>query len=163
MARLKTRTREHVIADLGVNFVERQVLLAGFTLEELSRDYGIDLMIRTFSATGEVEGGHINVQVKATDGLRTHVGGATIPFRVDTADMRAWLIEALPVVLVLYDAQGDRAFWLDVKHYARANDLDEDPGGETLTLRIPSENVWHVAAARLIQAVKNDALDYPPK
>jgi hypothetical protein len=39
----KTRTREHVIADLAVNHVERQVLLCGFTLERIVHDYGLDL------------------------------------------------------------------------------------------------------------------------
>jgi hypothetical protein len=36
--RRKTRTREHVIADLAVNHVERQVLLGGGTVERVARD-----------------------------------------------------------------------------------------------------------------------------
>jgi hypothetical protein len=35
----KRRTREHIIADLSVNHVERQLLLCGFTCDELRRDY----------------------------------------------------------------------------------------------------------------------------
>ena len=42
------RTREHIIADLSVNFVERQVLLAGHTIERWYSDYGIDQVISTY-------------------------------------------------------------------------------------------------------------------
>lgn len=45
----KTRTRQHVIADLGVNYVERQVLLSGFTVQRFFPDYGIDLVLTTFN------------------------------------------------------------------------------------------------------------------
>ena len=50
----KLRTREHVVADLGVNFVERQVLLAGFAAGRVAPDYGLDLRMVTFSPVGEV-------------------------------------------------------------------------------------------------------------
>lgn len=36
----KTRTRGHVIGDLAVNAVERQVLLRGYTMEGVVHDYG---------------------------------------------------------------------------------------------------------------------------
>jgi hypothetical protein len=37
----KRRTREHVIADLSVNHVERMVLRCGWTVERVRRDYGL--------------------------------------------------------------------------------------------------------------------------
>jgi hypothetical protein len=49
----KRRTREHVIADLSVNFVERQVLLCGYTVERVWHDYGYDLFLFTYNARGE--------------------------------------------------------------------------------------------------------------
>jgi hypothetical protein len=66
----KKRTREHIIADLSSNFVERQVLLCGFTAERVYFDYGIDLTIRTYNQDGEVEDGFIFVQLKATENLK---------------------------------------------------------------------------------------------
>ena len=38
----KRRTREHVIADLSVNHLERVVLRAGHTVERFRHDYGFD-------------------------------------------------------------------------------------------------------------------------
>jgi hypothetical protein len=43
--RKKRRTRQHVIADLGVNYVELQALQCGYLVERVARDYGIDLRV----------------------------------------------------------------------------------------------------------------------
>jgi hypothetical protein len=43
----KRRTREHVLADLSANFVEKQALLCGYTGERVRLDYGIDLVVQT--------------------------------------------------------------------------------------------------------------------
>lgn len=55
----KRRTREHIIADLSVNHLERHVLLAGFVAEYMAADYGIDRSIITFSDNGDLEEGNI--------------------------------------------------------------------------------------------------------
>jgi hypothetical protein len=66
----KRRTREHIIADLSVNHVERQVLLCGFTCQRIAQDYGIDLEVTTFTRSGYVEEGKILLQLKAAARLR---------------------------------------------------------------------------------------------
>src|SRR5438309_953040 len=48
----KRRTREHVIADLSVNHVERFVLRCGWTVQRTTHDYGIDLSMETYNAAG---------------------------------------------------------------------------------------------------------------
>lgn len=144
--RRKTRTREHIIADLGVNFVERQILLAGYTAERFLHDYGTDLMVKTYTPAGEVEAGQFGVQVKATDHFAAHADGHTFPLRVAVADLRQWVLEWPPFVLAVYDAAGDRAFWLDAHEYVRRTGIDEDAGGSTATLRVPVVNVLDVAA-----------------
>ena len=70
----KRRTREHIIADLSVNHVERHVLLCGYVIERIRHDYGIDVAIYTFNKKGEVEDDRILVQLKATDQLRRRRG-----------------------------------------------------------------------------------------
>ncbi len=66
----KRRTREHMIADLSANHVERYALRCGFTVERIVHDYGIDLTLSTYSASGEIENGLVYIQLKATDRLR---------------------------------------------------------------------------------------------
>jgi len=55
----KKRPREHIIADLSVNHVERYVLLCGYSVERVEYDYGFDLVIFTYDANGEIENGQI--------------------------------------------------------------------------------------------------------
>jgi hypothetical protein len=63
----KLRTREHIIADLAVNHVERQVFLCGWTVERVFHDYGLDLILFFFNSMGELENGNAYIQVKATE------------------------------------------------------------------------------------------------
>ena len=50
----KRRTRQHVIADLSANYVERCALLCGFSVERIRLDYGIDLIVHTYNRHGEI-------------------------------------------------------------------------------------------------------------
>src|SRR5580700_6915521 len=90
--RRKTRTRQHVIADLGVNYVERQVLLAGYTLERVIRDYGLDLTMTTFGSNGQVENELVWFQVKSTDNLHLTADETIAAVRIESADLRYWLM-----------------------------------------------------------------------
>jgi hypothetical protein len=113
----KLRTREHVIADLGINYVERRVLLCGGAVVRNPVDYGYDLILLSFNPRGEVEGGHALFQVKATDHLPLLADGKTISWVISRRDLLLWLDEVCPVILVVYDGMRDRAFWLHVQAY----------------------------------------------
>ena len=101
-----------MIADLSVNHVERHALLCGFVVERQVHDYGIDLQLRTFTKTGELETGTIQLQLKATDHLRIRPQQSTFAFRIDRSDLVSWLAEVLPVMLIVYDARKEKAYWL---------------------------------------------------
>lgn len=118
MAR-KRRTRQHVIADLSENLVERYALLAGYTIERMVHDYGIDLMLCTFDREGYVETGQVLIQVKASDNLRTAPNAGTVAVSVRRADLERWLNETMPVILMVYDAPGDVAYWSYLQAYFR--------------------------------------------
>ena len=150
----KRRTREHVIADLSINVVERAVLECGYSVERKRADYGIDLVIDTYDARGEVENGQIQLQVKATDAVARTADGAAVTQRVHVSHLKAWLFDKEPVVIVVYDARADVAYWLDVQEYARAVALDIGHV-KTVTLRIPVTNVWTPDAVRRLRDTKN--------
>lgn len=113
----KRRTRAHVLADLSMNYVERQVLLCGFVVEQRLKDYGYDFVLYTYDQNGEAENGEIFIQVKATDTLPLLADGERIAFPVSEIDLALWLREPMPVILVLYDAQMNVAYWLYVQAY----------------------------------------------
>ena len=145
----KRRTREHVIADLSINHVERQALLAGFAVQRIVRDYGIDLFIATYDPSGEVENGEIRIQLKATDALRLVRGGQGIAVRVDQGDFRHWLMEPMPVILAVYDAAQHEAYWLYAQEHFESGRADRlDRAGVKMTVHVPRTNVVTPAAVR---------------
>jgi hypothetical protein len=155
----KRRTREHVIADLGVNHVERQILRCGWTMQRFSPDYGLDLLMTTFDRRGEIENGDIRLQIKATDSIKMASGGDAVAVRLQWRDMIYWLNEPLPVILVVYDAKTDQAWWLHLQQALRA----KQPGAQTktpgtLTVHVPLANVLDAAVVRRFRRLRDAAM-----
>jgi hypothetical protein len=129
--------------------VERQALLCGYSVERRWHDYGIDLVITTYNQRGDVENGEILVQLKATDHLKRVSRGQMVACRIERADLRAWLHEPMPVILVVYDAAKDKAFWLYVQqHFQQQPRFNPLRGSADLTVRIPHGNVVNSAAVQ---------------
>jgi len=132
-----------VIAELGVNYVQRHVLLRGHSSELIFHDYGIDLLMFTYNADGEIENGHVEIQVTATDNINVLKTSVAIAFKVEVAHWKAWQFAPLPVILIVYDAMADdRAYWLYLQNYMTnpANLRDSVDDQDTITLHIPTEN-----------------------
>lgn len=137
----KRRTREHVIADIAVNHVERFVYEAGFTVERYRHDYGYDLTMTTFDPEGYVEPDRILFQVKATDRLAIIAKSREFAIRINVADLNCWLEEPMPVYLICYDVAHRRAYWLYIQRYFRKH--PQALAGRTkglITVRIPTRN-----------------------
>jgi Domain of unknown function (DUF4365) len=132
----KRRTRQHVIADQSVNHVERFIIDEGHTAQRVEKDYGYDLLLFTFDAQGYAEPGLILLQLKAAESLQT--ADADHLFDLDIRDYNLWLLEKMPVILILFDASWRRAYWLDVQAYFRG-DAARRPrkGTQTVRVRIP--------------------------
>lgn len=158
--RMKRRTREHIIADLSANHVERFVLRRGFSVIRTDgSDYGIDRIVLTFDDTGAVESGELLFQLKATDRLPILSDGRTISIPVAIADLKYWLSQPWPVILVVYDAKNDRAYWLYVQRYANGKGIDaDDVASETVQVRIPLANRVSDRAVRQFRELKERIL-----
>jgi hypothetical protein len=164
----KRRPRSRVIADMSVNFLERQVLRRGHRLIRIPEesDDGTDAIMRTHHPeTTEVETGQVDFQLKAKDNLRVVDDGRSISCAVETAHLHFWYHQLFhPFILVLYDAQKHRAFWLDVQHYLDAH-MDElgqavENEAATVTVRIPVKNKLNVLA---IDRFRRLVLDRPKR
>lgn len=153
----KRRTREHVIAGLGVNHVERHALLAGYTVDRFVHDYGLDLILVTYDGAGEVEPGPIFLQVKATDAPTVLRDGATIVCRIEQADLEWWLEERVPVILVVYDAGNDVAYWVHVQAYfARGPRSSPARTTATVAVHLPMANRVDAAAMRRFARLRDE-------
>ncbi len=137
----KVRTSAHVIADLSYNFLERKVLQRGHWLDAPTNDYGIDATMFHHNAQGEIENGEVRFQLKATARLKTSSDKSWISQRVETQHLRYWYFELYPVILVVFDAEKDRAYWLHVQACVDERPKLMDLDSETVSLRIPVANV----------------------
>jgi hypothetical protein len=130
-------------------------LHCGFAVERISKDYGLDLAIFTFDQGGFLEGGVVWVQLKATDHLQTTRDGKSVLVRIDRRDLLAWMAEANPTFLVLYDALADRGYWLSVRGYFAAGHAFANVKGKTVTIAIPKAQRMSGEAMREFAREKN--------
>lgn len=157
----KLRTRQHVIEDLSYNFVEKQVLLGFCTFERYTmRQYSYDGHVFTFDETGQTEDGIFFIQVKATDHLRFSKQKNGYILKLDKRDLELWLDEDMPVVVVLYDAQNDTGFYLDLEAYFRENRFLLKDMHKFMRVYIPADNHFTPESVKNLRINKNDKYGY---
>jgi hypothetical protein len=154
----KRRTRDHVIADLSFNYLERAVLECGWTCDSYRADYGIDAVIRTYSPQGEIENGSILVQLKAKHALKTtrtrlSRRSTSYAFDADARDIRTWVESIEPVILVLFDARTRESYWLHVQAAAPK----VSPRASSVRVHIPRANRLDAKAILKFQHLRNEA------
>lgn len=128
---------------MSINFLERQVLHRGHQLVKVPQpEYGTDALMRHFAPhSREIENGWVEFQVKATDHITFVSNEQCVTCRIETSHLHYWYWEVhCPLMLVLYDAQKNRAFWLDVQDFVDTQKIPATSAGETLTVRIPTAN-----------------------
>jgi hypothetical protein len=156
----KRRTREHVIADLSVNYVERHALHCGFVVERVGHDYGVDLELFTFNQKGEIEEGKILLQLKASDRLPIRANQPAFSLRIDRRDLVLWLAQPMPVLLIVYDVRKEVAYWLYIQsHFRRLKDFNLFTAGTRVTVRIPVANVVTPTAKRRFARFRDAVLE----
>lgn len=157
--RRKQRTRQHIIADLSANHVERHIFSCGFAAELRWYDYGIDMTLYFYSPNGEPQNEQVFLQLKATDHLKLSHDGKKIVFRLDCRDLDYWLHAPSPVILVVYDAKAEKAYWLYVQaHFEADTSLKAWKTQRTITVKLPMENVVDKSAVLRFQRYNNDVM-----
>jgi hypothetical protein len=152
----KRRTRQHVIADLSVNYVERFIIEAGHTAQRLGPDYGYDLVMFTYDEQGFVEPDSVFLQVKAAEVLRA--SGPAYVFQLDIRDYNLWMMEKMPVILILFDATRRQAYWLDVQRYFHENAARQPKRGvKSVRVQVPKRQVVNRRALAQIRGIKWEA------
>jgi hypothetical protein len=151
----KQRTREHVIADLSVHHVEGFILEEGHTAQRLDSDYGYDLVLFTYDEQGYIEPDSVYMQLKAAEALPAV--GSDYVFDLDIRDYNLWMLERMPVILIVFDATRRRAYWLHVQGFFR-DDAARRPKrvAKTVRVRVPKRQVVNRRAIALIRDLKWD-------
>jgi len=154
----KQRTHQHVIADLGFNYTERQVLKAGFILNRLFPDYGYDGSMVTFDINGELEPGNVFIQVKATDKIKLSKKHNAIEFSLSKKDLETWILEPSIVILVLYDAIKEKSFYIDIQKYFVDKHLNIDKINKFLQVFLDLKDEFNPESVKYLRSQKNQQL-----
>ena len=148
----KLRTRKHIIEDLGLNHIERQILLSGNILKRnQDNDYGYDGMINTFDEIGQIDNLSFLVQLKSTDFIELSPQKAGFIVDLSKRDLELWLRSKSPVLLILYDAQGDIAYFVDLQTYFNENRLLLKNVRKFVRIFIPTKSVFNSSAVKELQ------------
>jgi hypothetical protein len=151
----KQRTRQHVIADQSIHYLEGFIIDEGHTAKRLEQDYGFDLVVFTFDELGYVEPGCLLFQLKAREELVAK--DAKYVFDLDVRDYNLWTLERTPVILILYDALRRQAFWLWIQQYFRDPNRLPKRGAKTVRVRVPSKQRVNRRAIGKMRALKMSA------
>lgn len=156
----KRRTRQHIIADLSANHLERYVLRCGFTMDKTQHDYGIDVNLNTYQSNGEIQEGFVHIQLKASDNIKYAKCGSFLSISVGRAHLETWLAEPMPVVLVIYDAKKDKAYWVYVQRYfTHVAKFSLANATKRYTIRVPTEQVVDEGAVYKFEEFKQAILN----
>jgi Domain of unknown function (DUF4365) len=153
----KRRTRQHIIEDLGLNHIERQILLSGNVLRRFSdNDYGYDGMIETFQKNGEAHNLSFMVQLKSTDVIQQSPQNEGFIVDLSKRDLELWLESRLPVLLILYDAQDEVAYFTDLQTYFNENRLSLKNVRKFVRIYLPPQSIFNKIAMQKLQ--KNEQI-----
>jgi hypothetical protein len=140
------RPRSHEIEDLSRDRVRHAFSSMGWTVEDLRKDYGEDLLVRIFEA-GVATPLMFFTQCKGTDSVENYTsdGKTEILFPVKRRHIEHWDRFWEPVILSVWDSKTDRTYWECIQSYlsshwgsvalAKANETKAD------ILRIPVGNI----------------------
>lgn len=150
----KLRTRQHIIEDLGFNHIEKQILLAGFVQRRyFHNDYGFDGCIDTFSDIGEIENLSIMFQLKSTDVISISNQKKACIFDLDKRDLELWLSDLRPVILILFDAQKEIAYFIDLQEYFRQNRQVLDDVRKFVRVYLPQTAIFNTKSIKELKDI----------
>ena len=114
-----------------------------------------DGFIKTYSDKGESEAGLIEVQVKATDHIERYKRKNGFYFDIEKRDLEAWYNDFIPFLFVLYDAQNDEAYYIEIGEYLRDEELSLEKINKFVRVYISSDNKFEPLAVLKLRADKN--------
>jgi hypothetical protein len=135
------RPRSHQLEDQSRNRLHAAFNSVSWTVEDLRKDYGEDLLVRIFDnqvATPLV----FFVQARATDNIQKYSSSTgLVRFPIESRHFQHWKQFWEPVIVSLWDSKADRTYWNCVQTY-----LSSEEGKNVLadagdTLRIPLDKI----------------------
>lgn len=111
------RVRAHQLEELSRNRLHCAFEKAGWTVENLAKDYGEDLLVRIFE-NGNTTPLYFFVQSKATDSLSRYEGKNPdfLWYRLRSEHLIHWEKFQQPVILTLWDSRTNNTYWTCIQN-----------------------------------------------
>ena len=131
------RPRSHEVEDLSRNRLHEAFNGVGWTVEDLRKDYGEDLLVRIFDS-GVATPLSFFVQAKGTDAIQNYAlatGPIFVPLKRE--HVNHWREFSEPVIVALWDSKADRVYWNCVQTYFSTEEGKTALAAAAEVLRIP--------------------------
>lgn len=153
---MPTRPRSHQLEDLSRNRLREIFTQHGWTVEDLQKDYGEDLLIRIFDE-GKATPLSFFVQAKSTDHIERYrdADGKHIRYPVSLEHAKHWGRFWEPVILTVWDAQADVTYWQCVQTALEKKDHSKSITSllnKNVKIHLPTDNTLDDIGVRRIRA-----------
>ncbi len=133
--------------------MERFIIDEGHTAQTMEKDYGYDLLLFTCDEQGYSEPEFTSLQVKAAELL--HAVGSDYVFDISIRDYNFWMLEQMPVILILFDAGRRRAFWVCIQSdFHQAAGHRPKKGMKKVRVRVPKRRYVNRRAIAIMRELK---------
>ena len=90
------------------------------------------------------------------------VVGSDYVYDLDIRDYNLWMLEEMPVILILFDVSRTRAYWLPVQRYF-GEDVARRPkkGAKSIRVRVPTRQIVNRRAIARMRELKWEARRKP--
>jgi hypothetical protein len=149
------RPRSHELEDLSRNRLHRIFEGIGWTVEDISKDYGEDILVRIFKR-GSTTPLNFFVQAKATDNIARYLKKEddAFSFQIDNEHLDKWSGLHEPVFLTLWDSQSDKTYWVCIQNaMAKLSSATNFKTRLTTRISIPRSNLLDDEGIRRLHAI----------
>lgn len=151
------RTRSHQLESLSRNYLHGVFTDVGWTVQDLSQDYGEDLLIRIFNSG---QSSHLSffVQAKATDHLENYLDKRRehILFPIKVDHIEHWKKFWEPVLLTIWDSKTRVTYWVCVQLHIEKIETIKKISGKTIKVAVPIANKLDTTGVTEILEITQD-------
>ncbi len=133
-------------------------MLARCTWQRYDHDFGKDGFILSYAENGEDEDGQIDVQVKSTDHIERYRRSDGLFFDVEKRHLESWFKKFIPLALVVYDAQQDKAYYLEIGDCFKKSGRKLEEINKFVRVYISDKDLFTPEAVLHLRKVKNQYL-----
>lgn len=146
------RPRSHELEDQSRNRLHEVFTRQGWTVENLAKDYGEDLLVRIFANKVATPLAFF-VQAKATDNISKYFNkaGTLLMYPISTEHLKHWEQFWEPVILTVWDANSNTTYWECIQTFCEGKRDGLRANSKSIRVPIRTDNILNKAGLARIE------------